>query len=151
MRIIEWMLLSVLIVQVIMVTLVPLANLNRLSDDVRKAKKQGSFFEGSPEIQTYFGKKIRLNGVLYDGDGELSVYMTGTGKTPSKLPNRVQVQTDSGFLLDQRGSSSSNHSFRSDGDYLFSNVPQGIRSVRIFNEAYGESFSFTIPLTRGER
>ncbi|WP_282936803.1 hypothetical protein [Paenibacillus sp. RC67] len=151
-RIIEWSLLVVLIVQVIGVLVAPLANLNSFSDDIKKAKKQGFFYEGSSEIQTYFGKKIKVNGVVYDdGKEELLVYITGTGKTPNKLPNHVQVQTDTGLLLNQRGSSSSNNSFRSEGDYLFSDVPKGIQIVRIFNEAFGESFSFTIPLTGGER
>lgn len=150
-RKVEWTLLIILGLQFIMILLAPTINTNSFSDDIKKAKKQGVFYEGSSEIQTYFGKELQVNGVANNGNGELTVYITGTGKTPNKLPNHVQVQTDTGLLLNQRGSSSSNNSFRSVGDYLFSDAPQGIRSVRIFNEAYGESFSFTIPLTGGER
>lgn len=150
-RSIEWTLLILLGIHFLMMYFAPILNSSSFNDDIREAKKQGSYFEGSPETQTYYGKKLRVNGVIYGADGDLRVIMTGTGMLPNKLPNRVQVQTDSGAMLDQRGSSSSNNALRSEGDYLFSSVPQGIRSVRIFNEAYGESFSFTIPLSGGGR
>ncbi|GAA4862039.1 hypothetical protein GCM10023310_46790 [Paenibacillus vulneris] len=149
-RMLEWILVISLLLQIMMLAVRPYISMNSYQKEIREAKRLGSFYEGGSETQLYFGKKLRVNGVIYGGQGELSVYMTGTGKNPNKLPNRVLAETDSGIPLTQRGYSSTNTAFRSEGNYLFSDVPQGVHSVRIFSEAYGESFSFMIPLTGGD-
>jgi len=143
---VEWVLLILLVLHLVPM-IIPFSDMHHFSRDIKQAKKEGSFYPGSPDRQTYYDSKLRIDGIIYR-KGQLSVYMTGTGLGPySKLPANLQIETDSGMPLQYSGGGSS-HGLRTQGYYVFKNVPDQIRSVTIRNPepAYGQSFAFPLSL-----
>lgn len=144
---VEWMLL-ILLVLYLAPMVIPFSDMHHFSRDINQAKKEGSFYPGSPDRQTYYDNKLRIDGIIYR-EGQLSVYMTGTGLGPySKLPSNLQIETDSGMPLQYSGGGSSHNVLRTKGYYVYKNVPDQIRSVTIRNPepAYGQSIAFHLSL-----
>ncbi|MFX3633847.1 MAG: hypothetical protein ACE3L7_26190 [Candidatus Pristimantibacillus sp.] len=146
---VEWTLLIVIGGSALLLML-PYSDMYHFNRDIKEAKRQGIYYEGSSKKQTYYGRRIRVDGVVYDKN-QLIVYMTGAGMGPSnKLPNRVQVRSETGQLLDSSSGGSSTNVLRSRGYFEFRDVPIGLEQITIFNESYGQSFSFLIPLEGGD-
>lgn len=149
---VEWVLL-ILLVLYLAPMVMSFSHMHHFSRDIKQAKKEESFYPGSPDRQPYYDNKLRIDGIIYR-EGQLSVYMTGTGLGPyGKLPSNLQVETDSGVPLQYSGGGSSHNVWRTKGYYLFKNVPDQIRSLTIRNRepSYGQSFMFHISLEGGGR
>jgi hypothetical protein len=147
---VEWMLL-IAIGGMALIMVLPVSGLFDRDTELSAAKKKGYYYEVNADKQTYFNKKVSVDGVVY-GEGELVVYMTAKGLfTIPNLPQHIQVKTDSGEVFDHRGSSASSNIYQSSGQFTFKNVPPGIKSITVFKEAYGQSLSFHISLGGGKR
>jgi hypothetical protein len=145
----EWTLLIVFGGQVLLLVAGSFADLFAFSDDWREARKQGTFFPGPPGAQTYFGRSLTVDAVVYDGE-RLSVYMTGRKfGAGGKLPSPITVTADTGEVLHETGGSRSTNLFFAKGEYRFETRSADIKGIRIHQESYGESFSFTVPLAKG--
>ncbi|WP_141503446.1 hypothetical protein [Paenibacillus luteus] len=116
---------------------------------IKAARKEGAYFAVHAPKQTFYGKSFTVDGVIYK-DGELHVYMTSKGifSWPA-LPNTIQVITDRKEELNRSSSAGTSTLFRSRGRFTFQEVPEGLKSITVFQEAYGESFSFPISLVKG--
>lgn len=147
-KVIEWTLLVAMGGFALQFLLAPLDWFER--DPVKEeAKEKGYYYKVDSETQTYFDKKIRVDGVIY-GNGELIVYMKGKGiSIYEKIPFRVQVTTDTNETFTSSGGGSSSGVFTTNGYYRFRDVPQGIKEITIHQEAFNESFSFQVSLDKG--
>ncbi|CAM4499982.1 hypothetical protein FHS16_005597 [Paenibacillus endophyticus] len=147
-RRIEWTLL-VIIGGIALMFVIPSLDLFDRDQAVSEAKKAGHYYKVNADTQTYFGKKLRVDGVIYDED-KLVVYLSSKDLfvVPS-LPNSIQVKTDSGLVLDYNSSSGSMRLFKARGDFIFDPVPEDMKSITVFNEAYGHSFSFPVSFEGG--
>lgn len=145
----EWALLILLIGYSILI-IIPFSDMYQFNKDIHKAKRECIYFDADAKFQPYFGTSVRLDGVVYN-QKELLVYMSGKAFGPnSKLPARIQVKTDKGTVLQSSGGGSSTNILRARGIYDFKDVPAGIQSITVYNEAYSESFSFEIDLKGGD-
>lgn len=145
----EWTLLILFIGFAVLISS-PFSDMFSFGKDIRHAKREGIYFDANTHFQTYFGKSVRLDGVVYD-QKEIHVYMTGKHLGPyGKLPNKILVTSDTGATFESWGGGSTTNAFRSRGYYQFKELPPGIKSINIHNEAYGESFSFNISLQGGD-
>ncbi|WP_169087834.1 hypothetical protein [Paenibacillus sp. PL91] len=146
---VEWLLLIV-VGGLALLLVLPIFDLFDRDEELSAAKKKGHYYEVKADKQTYFNKKISLDGVVY-GDGKLIIYMTSKGLFRyHNLPNNIQVKTDTNEVLDYQSSGSSNNIYKSSGAFNFNDVPAGIKSITVFKEAYGESFSFQVSLEGGK-
>ncbi|MGO4547188.1 hypothetical protein AB4Z29_20610 [Paenibacillus sp. 2TAB23] len=148
-RRIEWTLL-IIIGGIALMFVIPGLDLFDRDQAVSEAKKTGHYYKVDADTQTYFGKKVRVDGVIYDED-KLVVYLSSKNLfvVPS-LPNNIQIKTDSGLVLDYKSSSGSMRLFKSRGDFIFDPVPEDMKAITVFNEAYGQSFSFPVSFEGGE-
>ncbi|MGO4348059.1 hypothetical protein AB4Z45_21440 [Paenibacillus sp. MCAF9] len=118
--------------------------------ELSEAKKKGFYYKVDADKQTYFNKEISIDGVVY-GEGKLVVYLSSKRFfSVPQLPNTIQIKTDADEVLQYQSSGASMRLYRSKGQFTFINVPPNLKSVTVFNEAYGESFSFYIPLEEGK-
>lgn len=147
-RNIEWLLL-VVVGGYALLFLLPSFDLFDVDPQLNEAKKQGYYYEVNAGNQTFFNKKVTVNGVIY-GEGKLIVYMTSKGLLSlPKLPNNIQVITDSNEVLEYQSSGASSSILKSSGYFTFEQVPDGFKNITIFREAYGESFSFSVSFEEG--
>jgi hypothetical protein len=117
--------------------------------ELSEAKKKGIYYKVEADKQTYFNKEVNIDGVVY-GEGKLVVYMSSQELlSVPLLPNSIQIKTDSNEVFENNSSAKHMRLYRSYGEFTFSNVPPDMKSVTVFNEAYGESFSFPISLEGG--
>lgn len=145
---IEWLLLVVAGGFALLI-LLPAFDLFERDPQLNQAKKQGYYYEVNADKQTFFKKRVKVDGVIY-GDGKLIVYMTSKGLlTLPSLPNQIQVITDSNAVLDYKSSRATSNILKSSGSFTFEQVPEGLKSITIFREAYGESFSFPVSFEKG--
>ncbi|MCI3920893.1 hypothetical protein MO973_11675 [Paenibacillus sp. TRM 82003] len=145
---IEWALLIGLGMLIVPTTL-SFENPLRPHPAVQEAKRNGTFYPGSEEKQTYFGKRIEMEGFIYDGGDELTVLLKGCRFGPhGKLPTRAYLRLDDGRTIAPTGGGSSAGSVCMTGSFTYRNVPPG--RVEMRNEAYGESFAFVLQLGKGK-
>lgn len=145
----EWTLLILFIGFAVLISL-PFSDMFNFNKDIRQAKREGVYFDADTHFQTYFDKSVRLDGVVYN-QKEIIVYMTGKQLGPyGKLPNRILVTTDTGATFESMGGGNTTNTFRSRGYFHLKEVPPGIKSITVHNEAYSESFSFNIALQGGD-
>lgn len=147
MAVFEWLLLFACALM-IAIMVIPLSDMYDFSRTVREAKKDNIYIHGPKETQIYFGRTLKIEGVIYDGS-ELNVLMRGCRFGPhGKLPQRAYLKTIDGKEIGWSGSGSSSTVFCSRGYFNFEDVPSGLSQVEFTNEAYGESFSFVLDLER---
>ncbi|OMF32198.1 hypothetical protein BK133_14330 [Paenibacillus sp. FSL H8-0548] len=147
-RRIEWLLLVVVGGFALLLVLPAIDWFDR-DPQVKEAKKQGYYYEVNADKQTFFKKKFTVDSVIY-GDGKLIVYMTSEGLLSwPNLPNNIQIITDSNEVLEHQSAGASTSIFKSSGYFTFKQVPEGLKSITIFREAYGESISFPVSFEEG--
>jgi len=148
-RKVEWVLLA-FIGGVALLIALPSIDLFDHDAELSEAKKKGIYYKADVDKQTYFNKIVNIDGVVY-GEGKLVVYLSATGLFREiQLPNSMQLKTDLNEVLDYSSSARHTRLYRSHGEFTFNNVPPNMKSVTVFKEAYGESFSFPISLERGK-
>ncbi|EMT52726.1 hypothetical protein I532_08102 [Brevibacillus borstelensis AK1] len=144
----EWFLVICLGGQVLLLLIASFTVLFANADEIRSAKKEGTFYPGPGISQTYYNRELTVDGVRYDGS-TLKVYMTSRGSGSASLPSFVNIASDTGQDLDVRSGGQSFSWFVSKGYYLIKEAPSDLQSIRIYAESYGQSFSFTVPLAKG--
>ena len=144
---IEWVLLVVGALM-IAISIIPFSDMYDFSRAVREAKKDNIYYDGPKETQTYFNRSLRVEGVIYDGS-ELTVMVRGCRFGPhEKLPQHAYLKTINGEEIGWSGSGSSSTVFCARGFFNYENVPTEISQVEFTNEAFGESFSFILDLSK---
>ncbi len=145
----EWILLILLTGYAVLIS-IPFSDMFNFDKDIRLAKREGFYFDADTQFQTYFNMSVRLDGVVYD-QKEMLVYMTGKHSGPyGKLPNRIQVTSDTGDTFESMSGGRTTNVLGSRGYYHFKEIPPGIEWINVHYEAYGESFSFNIILQGGD-
>ena len=119
---IEWLLLvSGMLMIAPMVN--PFSDMYDFYSTVREAKKDNIYFEGPNETQTYFGRSLKVKGVIYDGS-ELTVLVRGCRFGPTgKLPMHGNLRMMDGREIRWSSSGSGSTIFCARGFYSFDNVP----------------------------
>ncbi|USG64047.1 hypothetical protein NDK47_18030 [Brevibacillus ruminantium] len=145
----EWVLVIFLGGQALLYILLSVSVLFSHSDEIRQAKKDGTYYSAPAVTQSYFNRTLTVDGVAYDGK-ELRIYMTGRHfGSGSILPSDFRVTTDTGEEFSIHGGHVSSSAYFAKGMYHMESVPANLHSIRVHQEQYGEAFSFTIPLGEG--
>ncbi|MEJ8545657.1 hypothetical protein [Brevibacillus borstelensis] len=144
----EWVLVLFFGGQVLLLLISSFTVLFANADEIRLAKKAGTFYPGPGISQTYYNREFTVDGVRYNGK-TLEVYMTSRGFGSNSLPSFVKIASDTGQDLDVSSSGASGGWLLSKGSYLVKEAPSDLQSIRIYDESYGQSFSFTVPLMKG--
>jgi hypothetical protein len=147
---VEWLLLIV-VGGLALLLVLPVFDVFDRDEELSAAKKKGYYYEVNADKQTYFSKKLSLDGVVY-GEGKLVVYMTSKGLFRyHNLPNNIQVKTDTNEGLNHNSSGASNNIYKSSGEFNFNDVPSGINPLRFLRKPMGSPSRFRSRLKEGRQ
>ncbi|WP_246939651.1 hypothetical protein [Bacillus pinisoli] len=128
-------------------SLLPIDRFFNYTKEISNAIQDGTYYQADDDQQIYFDRVIKSKGLIYHSStNDASIIVSSHNLLHHSIPNRpsLKVVTKDGETeVITNGGGATSNLFRTTGHYDFSNLPDGIESLTLYSNRYGESFSFT--------
>ncbi|WP_195575336.1 hypothetical protein [Paenibacillus sp. 1001270B_150601_E10] len=115
-------------------------------EDLQSDDEYGTYIDVHSDTIAYYGKKFQIKGAAV-ADDHFTVFVRSAGvQWQPNLPFSLNVRTDQGEVLQSTTRGQNSGLFYTRGSFTFKGLPSDTKEVVVYQQSYGESFSFRIPL-----